>query len=143
MPTPQVYEAANEYQTECAVEIVNGPGQRAKDFLDPIREFENTMAEVEGTLRNWNTLDLNTRIAAVRALGTEKPRTNGAGKHSVESEDEQEIRLRRIWRSLNFIIQEESRAEKGSREVALMALNLLFPAKPAPVAQKALPEKAA
>ena len=85
------------------------------EFTNPIRIFEMTDREM-GTLYNWNNLPLEERVKQVKRL-IEIP-TEGGGLN---------IDKHRRWRTLNFVFQEESRNPEGSRDIAIVVLNALFP----------------
>lgn len=129
---PEVYESANTYLTEQADALVNTEIERSKEFIDPIREFETSMAEVEGSLRNWLSLDKDVRIRLVKgwAVMMTSPRRDLKTGKPIETDEERDARVQVAWKSLNVVIQEESRSEEGFREIALMALNGLFPQAP-------------
>lgn len=129
---PEVYESANTYLTEQADALVNTEAERSKEFIDPIREFETSMAEVEGSLRNWLSLDKDVRIRLVKgwAVMMTSPRRDLKTGKPIETDEERDARVQVAWKSLNVVIQEESRSEEGFREIALMALNGLFPQAP-------------
>jgi hypothetical protein len=107
-----------------------------RPFTDPIREFHRA-SQVEGTVRNWLTLPLETRRDYVKNL-IPCVRYPGEPAKGIAPETEQnfKIRVQERWRALCVIVQEESRADlekkpdepmRGSPEIAIVALKHLFP----------------
>ena len=110
----------------------------ARPFTDPIREFHRA-SQIEGTVRNWLTLDTEARKEFTKRL---VPCLKYVGEPSrgIQPETDQAFEMRQLerWRALCVIVQEESRAvinpKAGtpSPEVAILALKQLFPDHPWP-----------
>lgn len=110
----------------------------ARPFTDPIREFHRA-SQIEGTVRNWLTLDIERRKEYVKSLQPIS-RYMGEPARGVQPESKEAFENRQLerWRALCVIVQEESRAVihpkvgESSPEVAIAALKLLFPDHPWP-----------
>lgn len=130
MPAPTVYEAPQEYLKSLTLgtEVL---AKRPADFSDPIRMFESTGSDVDGSIRQWLTLEVGTkrRLLATWSL---MPPAPGAVDATDQDRINHEIALRNRWRTLNYIIQEESRSQRGSRDIASLAFAALFPAPQTP-----------
>lgn len=124
MATPNVYEAPQEYLKSLSFgkEVL---AQRPADFSDPIRMFESTGADVDGSLRQWLTLEVQTkkRLLASWSMIPSPPSSDATEQDKINYE----VSVRNRWRTLNFVIQEESRSSKGTRDIAALAFAALFP----------------
>lgn len=121
---PQIHTAQHETLKE-QFDAVAKREEKAKEaaaFEDPIREFQRA-SRVEGTVRNWLTLDSDTRQEYLRLNFDFVPRGTKEGQKEFELRDLE--RKRALW----VIIQEESRRElkPANFEIAFMAFSKLFP----------------
>jgi hypothetical protein len=125
MPTPNVYEAPQEYLKTLTLgsEVL---AQKPKDFSDPIRMFEATGSDVDGSVRQWLTLEIGTkkRLLSQWSVLPHPPTNEDA---TEQDKINYEVALRNRWRTLNFVIQEESRSRNGNRDIASLAFAALFP----------------
>ena len=98
-------------------------------FVDPIKEFSRA-SQKESMVRHWLTYPLEERKRLVRDSMRFVPRFKGDEREGRLPESEKDFDNRQLerWRTLNGIIQEESRAKPPVRsvEVAIGALKQLF-----------------
>jgi hypothetical protein len=99
------------------------PLQEGKDldFQNPFRFFESLPRDVDAGMYNWRAMEDADRLKRVQSYERTRER------QQAESPSAFKVRNNRWKRDLLFIIQEECRAEGGSRPVAAVAFNLLFP----------------
>lgn len=120
MPEPVIYRALDAALEADAKTVGSGKPIQTVEHRDPLWEWERILrfAQKNADLASWKLKPHAEKLAYVRGERLERRQDEG--------DEEFHGRAVRWWRTLSFIIAEEARSG-GSREVALAALNLLFP----------------
>lgn len=112
MPTPIIYDAPREAMADEAIRakaVLLEKKEVSGLFSDPLRSFEKASEKLKTELRCWMTREEKDRAVKVKELAD--------GDNEAERQ-----------RDMNFIIWFESLHPKGSRNIAALAFNRLFPA---------------